>query len=105
MEIFMPNADVAIWFQRFVVVAEIGMGLLLIAGLFTWLASAASAFMVVNFILSGMAGWDILWYFFGAIALMAGAGKALGLDYFVMPWLKKLFSNFWVGKPKPIYDK
>lgn len=105
MKIFMPNTDIAIWFQRFVVVAEIGMGLLLIAGLFTWLASAASAFMVVNFILSGMAGWDILWYFFGAIALMAGAGKALGLDYFVMPWLKKLFSNFWVGKPKPIYDK
>lgn len=105
MEMFMPNADIAVWFQRFVVVAEIGMGLLLIAGLFTWLASAASAFMVVNFILSGMAGWDILWYFFGAIALMAGAGKALGLDYFVMPWLKGLFSNFWVGKQKPIYDK
>ncbi|NLP28507.1 MAG: FAD-dependent oxidoreductase [Clostridia bacterium] len=105
MEIFMPNAEIAIWFQRFVVVAEIGMGLLLIAGLFTWLVSAASAFMVVNFILSGMAGWDILWYFFGSIALMAGAGKALGLDYFVMPWLKGLFTNFWLGKQKPIYDK
>lgn len=103
MEIFIPNAEIAVWFQRLVVVTEMGIGLLLIAGLFTWLASAASAFLVVNFILSGMAAWEILWYFFGAIALMGGAGKALGLDYFVMPWLQRLLANFWIGKQKPIY--
>ena len=56
------------------------MGLALIAGLFTFLASVASAGMVVNFILCAMAGWDIL-YFFGSIALMGGAGRTLGLDY------------------------
>jgi NADH dehydrogenase len=104
MEIFIPSPEIAVWFQRLVVVTEIGIGLLLLAGLFTWLASAASAFLVVNFVLSGMAGWDILWYFFGSIALMAGAGKTLGLDYFVMPWLEKLLGNYWLGKQKPIYS-
>lgn len=103
MKIFIPNPDIAVWFQRMVVIAEIGIGLCLLAGLFTWLASAASAFLVVNFILSGMAGWDILWYFFGSIALMGGAGKALGLDYFVMPWLQRLLGDFWLGKQKPVY--
>lgn len=105
MKILIPNPDIAVWFQRIVVCTEIGIGLCLLAGLFTWLASAASAFLVVNFILSAMAGVDILWYFFGAIALMAGAGRSFGLDYFVMPWLGKHLGNFWLGKQKPLYSK
>ena len=84
--------------------AEIGMGLLLIAGLFTWLASCLCIYgSEFHPFWYGWLGYTMV--LLGAIALMAGAGKALGLDYFVMPWLKKLFSNFWVGKPKPIYDK
>ncbi|MDU3355396.1 NAD(P)/FAD-dependent oxidoreductase [Clostridium sp.] len=75
MQIFIPNPEIAVWFQRIVVITEIGIGLCLIAGLFTFLASGASAFMVCNFVLSAMAGWDILWFFFGSIALMGGAGR------------------------------
>ena len=59
--------------------------------------------MVVNFILCAMAGWDILWYFFGSIALMGGAGRTFGLDYYIMPWITRLADNFWHGKKKPIY--
>jgi len=103
MKLLIPNPEIAVWFQRMVVCAEIGIGLCLLAGLFTWLASAASAFLVVNFVLSAMAGYEILWYFFGAIALMGGAGKSFGLDYFVMPWLGKLLGNFWLGKQKALY--
>jgi NADH dehydrogenase len=103
MKILIPNPEVAVWFQRIVVCTEMGIGLCLVAGLFTWLASAASAFLVVNFVLSAMAGYDILWYFFGAIALMAGAGKSFGLDYFVMPWIGNHLGNFWLGKQKPLY--
>lgn len=103
MEIMMPNPEVAVWFQRIVVFLEIGMGLALIAGLFTFLASVASAGMVVNFILCAMAGWDILWYFFGSIALMGGAGRTLGLDYWVIPWISKFADNFWHGKRQPMY--
>ena len=103
MKILIPNPEVAVWFQRMVVCMELGIGLCLLAGLFTWLASAASAFLVVNFVLSAMAGYDILWYFFGAIALMAGAGKSFGLDYYVMPWIGKYLGNYWFGKQKPLY--
>lgn len=104
MRIFMPTPEVAVLFQTMVVIAEIGMGLCLIAGLFTFLASAASAFMTVNFILSAMAGWEILWYTFGSIALMCGAGRTFGLDYYVMPWISNLVGNFWMGKRRPIYE-
>jgi NADH dehydrogenase len=80
-------------FQAMVVIMEIGIGLALIGGLFTFLASLASIFMALNFILSAMAGKEILWYIFAGIALMGGAGRAFGLDYYVMPWIKKWWNK------------
>lgn len=105
MKIMIPNETMANIFQIMVVILEIGIGLALIAGLFTWLASAASVFMTMNFILSAMAGWDILWYTFGGIALMSGAGRTFGLDYYVMPWITKLVGNWWIGKNRHIYSE
>lgn len=81
----------AFLFQAMVVLAEVAIGLALIAGLFTVLASAGSIFLALNFILSAMADKSILWYIFAAIALMGGAGRAFGLDYYVIPWIK----NWW----------
>lgn len=81
-------AKIPFIFQAFVVIAEIGIGLALIGGLFTFLASLASIFLAVNFILSAMAGVEILWYIFAGITLMGGAGRAFGLDYYVMPRIK-----------------
>jgi NADH dehydrogenase len=105
MKILIPTPEMATVFQIMVVVIEIGIGLALIAGLFTFLASGVSAFMVLNFVLSAMAGWDILWYFFGSIALLCGAGRTLGLDYWVIPWINKRVGNWWLGKNKPIYSE
>jgi NADH:ubiquinone reductase (H+-translocating) len=85
-------------FQILVVVAELGIGLALIAGLFTFLASAASVFFCLNFILSAMFGWDKVWFIFAGIACMGGAGRALGLDYYVMPWLKRWWNGTGLAK-------
>lgn len=80
-----PNAYL---FQVSVVLMEVAIGLALIAGLFTVLASLGSIFLSINFILSAMAGTEILWHIFTAVAMFGGAGRAFGLDYYVMPWLK-----------------
>ncbi|MGB7606654.1 MAG: FAD-dependent oxidoreductase [Lutisporaceae bacterium] len=85
-----PNAFL---FQASVVAMEIIIGLALIAGLFTFFASIVSVGLVANFILSALAGWDILWYVFAAIALMGGSGGAFSLDYYVQPWIKKWWKN------------
>ncbi len=85
-----PNAHL---FQLAVTFTEIGIGLALIAGLFVFFASIGSMFMVANFVLSAMAGYDILWYLFAAIALAGGAGGAFGLDYYVQPWIKKFWKK------------
>lgn len=85
-------------FQAAMVVGEIIVGLCLIAGLFTVLASIASVVMGMMIWTSGMAPYEMLWYLAAGIALIGGAGRAFGLDYYVIPviknwWKKTRFAN------------
>jgi len=98
--IIAPNAFL---FQSTVVIMEIALGLAFIAGLFMFFASIGSLFMVANFILSAMGGWDILWYAFASIALLGGSGGALGLDYYVQPWIKRWWKKTNFAKSSYLY--
>lgn len=103
MEVFIkPNAYL---FQVSIVLAEIAIGLALIAGLFTILASLGSIFLCSNFILSAMAGTEILWYIFAAIAMFGGAGRAFGLDYYVIPWFKHWWRKTYFARRTHLYVK
>lgn len=86
--ILLPNEGLAFFMQRFIVVAEILIGLALIAGLFTTLASGFSIVLQLMFLTT--TGWYLhnAWMFFAAFALLFTGGQALALDYYVMPWLK-----------------
>lgn len=94
MEFMMPNQDVALFMQKMMSLVELGIGLALIAGLFTFLVSGLTVVLVAMFCLSGMFVWVNMWFIPAAIALMMGAGRAFGLDYYVMPWLGKLFDGW-----------
>lgn len=93
----------AVLFQTVIIGTEFAVGLALIAGLFTVMASLVSIFLCFNFILSAMAGVEIFWYIFGGIALLGGAGRAFGLDYFVMPWLKKQWNKTYIARKTFLY--
>jgi NADH:ubiquinone reductase (H+-translocating) len=97
-------APYAHFFQSSIVLMEVAIGLALIAGCFTFLASLASIFLAINFILSAMAGVEIFWYIFGGIALLGGAGRSFGLDYYIMPVIFRWFKNFVLGESKPVYQ-
>jgi len=86
-------APYAIPFQTMMVFAEIIFGLMLIVGLFTFIAGIMTTGMTVAITLTGMSDASILWYFFGGIATLAGAGSTFGLDYYVLPYLKR----WWKG--------
>ena len=90
-------------FQTLMVLAEIGFGLLLIVGLFTAISSIATIGMGAMIWTSGMAPYEMLWYIFGAIALIGGSGSVFGLDYYVLPWLKKIWKKFKFVKKLYIY--
>ncbi len=77
------------FFQSGIVIFEILIGLAMIGGAFTWLAAAASFVFSIMLIVGAMTGASIFWYMAAALALMGGAGRSFGLDYWIMPWCKK----------------
>lgn len=79
-------------FQKIIVFTEIALGLAFIFGLFTFIAAIVSIGMNINFMLStGLpvttTGLPDLWFVVASIAMFAGAGRVLGADYYLMPWL------------------
>ena len=103
MEILLPTPDMAVFMQKVMVFIELGIGLAILGGLFTWLASAASAAFLVMFTLSAMLGWDKVWALPASIALMNGSGRTIGLDYWVVPFLQRKAGDWWYGKERAIY--
>ncbi len=80
-------------FQLMIVAMEIGIGLALFGGLFTWVAAVASIGMCFIFTFSGMFAWDQLWFVFAGILMMGGAGRAFGFDVWVVPFLKRWWNG------------
>lgn len=77
--------------------AELGLGLLLIVGLFTEFASIALLILAVqisigSFINFGLVVEGLIWSIVAAVALLGIGGKGpqpLSVDYFLRPYLKK----------------
>lgn len=85
-------------FQGGMIMAEMGIGLCLMAGLFAFPASIAAIAMGIMIWASGMAPVEMLWYMCAAVATMGGSGSVLGLDYYVLPWLKTIWNRIPVVK-------
>lgn len=103
MKFFVPNYEVALWLQRIMSIVELLLALAIIAGAFTFIASAATAGLTVMFATTGMLTWVSLWYIPVAIALMGGTGRAFGLDKWIQPWIQKFLGQLWYGKSRSIY--
>ncbi|MGI6466770.1 MAG: FAD-dependent oxidoreductase [Sphaerochaetaceae bacterium] len=86
------------FFQIMIVLAEVGIGLLFIAGLFTFPAAIVSLGLSVMFLIGALAGKEIIWFMAVSIVMLGGAGRAFGLDYWVMPYLKKLWNKTPIAK-------
>jgi NADH dehydrogenase len=97
--VILANPGIALAMQIFIVVAEILIGLSMMGGLLTTLSSFVSLVLLFMFTATTGLFLSSFWMFFGAIALMFGAGKVFGLDYYVSPLLKKGWRNIgWVRR-------
>jgi NADH dehydrogenase len=85
-------------FQLMIVLAEVGVGLCFIVGLFTFPAAVVSIGLSIMFLIGALAGKEILWFMAVSIVMLGGAGRAFGLDYWVMPYLKKLWNKIPIAK-------
>lgn len=96
MQSFMDNVVSHINYavlQYAVVGMEALIGLALLGGAFTWLAGAASFVLVLNFTLSGSFSWNSAWMIFISLTMLGGAGRVLGLDAWIMPWLHRWWNR------------
>jgi NADH dehydrogenase len=80
-------------FQLMVVLVEMGIGLAMIGGLFTWWAAVISIVMCFVFTLSGLFAWNQVWFIFAGFLLLGGAGRAFGLDCWIVPFAKKWWNG------------
>jgi len=103
-KVFIPNMQMAFFFQKLMTCVEIAVALCIFFGLFTWLANAITIGLVVVFCLSGMFYWVNLWMIFAALALMNGSGRTFGLDFWVVPWMQKHLGHWWYGNVSSHYD-
>jgi len=79
--------------QIIMVFAEMIIGLCFLGGFLTFPAAVVSLLFAIGITLTGMADISMMWYFFGGLAILMGAGRTLGLDYYVMPALKRWWSG------------
>ncbi len=98
---------IAPYFQGFMIISEIVIGLLLIAGLFTSFAGIWSAVMCIMIYMSGSASKEIIWYFTASVSLISfgGTGHAFSFDYYVMPWLKGVWRKIPLVKKWYLYNE
>lgn len=87
--LILPYNGVQMAMQIFIVVAEILIGLALIGGLFTTPAAAFSLVLQFMFVCTTGLYLGTFWMIFAGVAVLIGAGRTLGLDYYAMPGLKK----------------
>lgn len=92
--IVLAGDGIAMFFQVLTVIFEIGIGLLLIGGAFTFLSSVVSVGLLVMFVTSTGLYEKSWWMIFASIAVMGGAGRAFGMDYYLMPYLCNVWDNF-----------
>lgn len=100
----LPNDSVQIAMQIFIVIAEILIGLALMGGLFTSPAAAFSLVLQFMFVCTTGLYLGTFWMIFAGIAVLIGAGRTLGLDYYAMPALKKAWKKLPLIRRLYIYN-
>ncbi len=83
----------SMFFQVLIVVLEILVGLAIFSGTFTFLSSVVSLGLIAMFITSTGMYDSTWWMLFAGIAMAAGAGRAFGLDHWVLPYLGKVWDG------------
>lgn len=100
----LAHGSVQMFMQISIVIAEILIGLALIGGLFTTPASALSLVLQIMFVSTTGLYLGTFWMIFAGIAVLIGAGRTFGLDYYVMPFLKKQWKKLSFVKKLYIYN-
>lgn len=104
-KVVLATDGLAMFFQVLVVIFEILIGLMFIGGAFTFIASIISLGMLMMFLSSTGLYEKSWWMLFASIATMGGAGRAFGLDYYLLPYLNNVWESFWKNRKVRLFFK
>jgi NADH:ubiquinone reductase (H+-translocating) len=102
--VVLSGEKMQIFMQSGIVIAEIAIGFALIGGLFTFPAAGVSLILLLMFICTTGVYLNNFWMIFAGIAVLIGGGRIFGLDYYVMPRLKKWWKNIPIVRKLYIYN-
>ena len=93
------------WQHGFASFVEIITGAGLFLGLLTWPLGLLS--IVLTIVAWSTNGFDMTHWFIilSSLAVMNGSGRGFGLDFYVVPFLQKIFGGLWYGKAKSTYNE
>jgi len=100
----LASGGMQVTMQTTIVIAEILIGLALIAGLFTTPAAAFSLLLQFMFVCTTGLYLGTFWMIFAGIAVLIGGGRTFGLDYYVMPVLKEAWKKIPLVRKLYIYN-
>ena len=95
----LASDSMQMFMQIVIVLLELAIGLGLMGGLFTFPSAAVSIILQFMFLSTTGLYLNGIWMVFASIAVLIGAGRTIGLDYYVGPFLKKHWKNVkWVKR-------
>ena len=95
----LASDSMQMFMQIVIVLLELAIGLGLMGGLFTFPSAAVSVILQSMFLSTTGLYLNGIWMVFASIAVLIGAGRTIGLDYYVGPFLKKHWKNVkWVKR-------
>ncbi len=101
--VILSSDSMQVFMQCTIVIIEILIGLALIGGLFNMLSSGVSLVLQFMFVCTTGLYLSTFWMIFAGIAVLIGGGRVFGLDYYVMPFLKKKWKNVKFAKKWYLY--
>jgi len=103
--VVLANDGIAMFFQVLVVILEVAVGLMLLGGAFTFIGSVISFGLLTMFLTSTGLYEESWWMILASIATMGGAGRAFGLDYYLIPYLNNVWESYWKNRKFRLFFK
>jgi len=86
------------FFQIAITILEIVVGLMLLGGFLTFIASVLSLALMAMFITSTGIYDYTWWMLFASITTAGGSGRAFGFDFWLIPYLSRVWESFWKNR-------
>ncbi|MDD2579256.1 MAG: NAD(P)/FAD-dependent oxidoreductase [Eubacteriales bacterium] len=91
------------FFQIAITLAEIIVGLMLIGGAFTFVAGIGSFALLAMFTTSTGLYMHSWWMIFASIVCMGGAGRAFGMDNYLIPWYTRVWESWYKNRKLKLF--